>query len=289
LPPIDHPTSTGSPVALDKFRVKTRHFLLLLVSTVGLLSAGCGAPVISDAQPKRADDRITPSELKRFLAVVASLPDGQLPKFPPVLLPPPHWSGTRTLPVSELVKDEETQLIEHRTIDWLVAHCPESRFLKRALRRERMTLEQFIGLYVALGYSLSRSALPEDRELNSILKFGKQVVAVLRRDRRVFSTLTGDEAFVAQEEAGWITLTDRASQLTLVHPENLLLVLENHAELAKLFPPVFSRNQLEEFQSILDDRGIPFDEPSTAESDAHIPWSRSDAIVGSDKPVARRP
>lgn len=262
--------------------------LPVLFLVVFFLAAGCSEPEISDAPPKRADDRITSAELMSFLSIIQSLPEGKLSSMPVVFRPPPQWSRNRTLPVHELVKDEEKLLVEHRSIDWLAAHCPDSRFLKRALRREKMTLDQFVGLWLALGITASRAALADDRDLEEILLYGKIAVSGLKRDHRIFSVLGEDEAFVVQEEASWVTLTHRAETLKLVHPSNLKLVREHREELVAVLPSEFTRNPLEEFSSILDDRGIPFTEAVGGESDQKIPWSRANAIVGIDAPSGAR-
>ncbi len=125
-----------------------------LLSAAVLLGAtflsGCNEPEEVQAVPKRADDRITPAELESFLSIVNSLPEPKRPQIPSVMPAAPQWSRNRTLPVNELVREEEKFRIERESIDWLAARCPQSRFLKRALRRETMTIEQFIGLYRAL-------------------------------------------------------------------------------------------------------------------------------------------
>jgi nucleoside-diphosphate-sugar epimerase len=49
-------------------------------------------------------------------------------------------------------------------------------------------------------------------------------------------------------------------------------------------PEEFRRNPFLEFMTILDERGVPFQEPIGQENDDRIPWSRDQALVGSDAP-----
>jgi len=202
--------------------------------------------------------------------------------MPTILLPAPQWSRNRSLPVIELVKEDEKARIEHSSIDWLAAHCPQSRFLKRALRRERMTIEQFVGLYLALGLSLSRDHVPTDCDLEQIVIRGKQAVADLKKDHQILSSLSEDQACSLQEESGWLAIVDRAARLKVVHPANLALVRQNRERLAGVMPAEFLLNPLQEFTTVLEDRGVPFQEPAGGDSDDHIEWSRDQAIVGSD-------
>src|SRR5262249_50389868 len=126
---------------------------------------GCSEPEEVQSEPKRADDRITTAELESFLSIIDALPERALPQIPPVMAAAPQWTRNRTLPVFELVKEEEKLRFDHESIEWLAAHCPQSRSLKRALQREKMTIRQFVGLYLALGAALSRHNVPVDRDL----------------------------------------------------------------------------------------------------------------------------
>ncbi len=246
------------------------------------IAAGCAEPEFVQPEPKRADDLLTKAEIDSFLAIVDSLPDQKLPKqIPAVILPAPQWNRNRTLPVNELVKEEEKALTDRQSIDWFIAHFPApSRFLKRALRRERMTLEQFVGLYLALGISMSRDRLPADRDLDQILLRGKQAIAELKKDQRPFSSLPEEQAYFLHEQSGWLAIVDRATRLKPVHPGNLLLVREYAERLGAVMPAEFTSNPLLEFSTILDDRGVPFQEPAGQDSDDRIPWNREHVVVG---------
>lgn len=256
-------------------------FTVMLLASILLSSSGCEEPEVVQPEPKRADDRLTQSDIDSFLAIVESLPEQKLPSLPAVMLPAPQWSRNRTLPINELVKEEERVLADRKSIEWYTGHFPQSRFLKRALRRERLTIEQFVGLYLALGTTLSRGRVPADRDLDQILERGKRAIGELRKDQRIFSSLPEEQAYFLHEQSGWLAVVDRASRLKLVHPDNLTLATENETRLRTLLPAEFSRNPLQEFATILDDRGVPFQELSGQETDDHIAWSREKALVGS--------
>ncbi|HLJ12593.1 MAG TPA: hypothetical protein VKU82_15470, partial [Planctomycetaceae bacterium] len=88
---------------------------------------GCEEPEIVQLEPKRADDKLTSAEIESFLSIVDSLSDHKLPPMPQAVLPAPQWSRNRSLPISDLVKEEEKALIERGAIDWMSAHCSQSR------------------------------------------------------------------------------------------------------------------------------------------------------------------
>lgn len=254
---------------------------LLMLGLCGGLS-GCSEPETVDSEPKRADDRITDAEVNSFLAIVEALPDHRLPPLPAVMPNAPQWSHSRTLPVSELVKEEEKSLAARISIERFVTHCPQSRFLKRALRREKMTIDQFVGLYLALGLSVSRSHVPADRDLDQIVNRGKRAIIELKKDSRLFSSLKDDEGFFLREQSGWLAVVDRATRLKQVHSANLDLVQRHRAELERVLPAEFRQNPFLEFGTILDVRGIPFQEPPGEITDDHIAWSRVQALIGND-------
>jgi hypothetical protein len=250
-------------------------------------AAGCAEPEFVQPEPKRADDLLTRADIESFLAIVDSLPDQKLPPIPSVILPAPVWSRNRTLPVNELVKEEEKALSDRQSIDWFIAHFPtQSRFLKRALRREQLTIEQFVGLYLAVGMSLSRDRLPADRDLDQILVRGKRAIAELKKDQRPFSSLPEEQAYFLHEQSGWLSVVDRATRLKPVHPGNLLLVREYAERLGAVMPAEFTCNPMLEFATILDDRGVPFQEPAGQDTDDRIPWARERAVIRTDAAAA---
>ena len=61
------------------------------------------------------------------------------------------------------------------------------------------------------------------------------------------------------------------------------ILLTTTPDLTATFPAEFARNPLGEFAKVLKDTGVPFDEPAGKESDENIPWSREQALVGTDR------
>jgi len=132
-----------------------------------------------------------------------------------------------------------------------------------------MTLEQFVGLYLALGTALYRDSVPAEREIEPILDRGKKAIAELKKDHRIFSTLPEDQAYFLQEQSGWVAVVDRARRVRPVHPANLALVRQHRERLAVGMPAEFLRNPFLEFTTILDERGVAF--PGTARRRARRP------------------
>jgi hypothetical protein len=260
----------------------------IVLALVLTAAAGCEEPETAPEEPKRPVDKLAAADIESFLAIVDGLPDHELPAVPPVNLPAPQWGSSRTLPVNELVAEERKLLVERSSLDWLIEHWPPSRPLNRALRRERLTIPQLVGLYLTIGTALSRDSLPLDRDLEDILIHGNRALEELKKDKRMFSSLSEDSAFALQEQAAWLTIVDRATRLKEVPTENVALVHEYRDKLNAHFPEEFLRNPFAEFAKLIDDQGIPFQEP-VGESDENISWSRATAIIGSDERPAAPP
>lgn len=248
-----------------------------------LAVAGCADEDVAYGNPKQIEDRISADELDSFLRVVEILPDPKLAVFPQVFVAPPQWTTSRTLPVKDLVKEEEKLLQERSGSEALMKHMPHSRFVQRALRREKMSEEHFVALYVAIGMALSREQMPAEFDFEPTLARGSRVVIALKKDVSIFSSLKEDASYTVQEQAAWVSLLNRLQKLRQVPKANVELVGSRRQKLAELFPAEFLRNPLSEFAKVLQDTGVPFDEPLGKESDENIPWSRDHALFGTDK------
>lgn len=266
-----------------------RKLILTAFSLVILLAAGCAEEEFVPGEPKRIDDKLTQEDVDLFLTILNSLPDGKAPAFPTVYLPPPTWNSNRSLPVEELLLEAEKQFSERESLEWLASKCPQSKALKRSYRRNRFTNEEFAGLYLTIGVALSRDALAPGRDPEQLLQQGRKVLDELKKDNRVFSTLSEGARFLVQEQAAWMAVTRRCSWLKRVPEGNLELVRENRAKLKSRFPEEFLRNPLDEFARIIDDQGVPFRESPGRESDDHIPWRLDQALIGTDGPPVANP
>jgi len=255
-----------------------------LLIGLALAPLGCIGEDLEFTEVKRLDEKVTEEELATLLRILDSLPDKKLPELPPVLAPPPVWNQARTLPVHELITEEQALIDEHWSVEWLARNLKRNRPLLRALRREEMTPEQFVGLSLTVGASLARSTLRDDQDLGEISKRGKTAINRLRRTFgvRPFSSLSREASYFVLHQAVWVTRIDRANQLALVPPENIMIVREHWDELAHRFPEEFTTNPLDAVVDLLEERGMPFEE--VGYSDERIEWDPETVLVGHDKP-----
>ena len=188
---------------------------LLLVSLVCSLafSAGCADDTLDYTETKRIDEKVTETELQTFLRIIDSLPEKKLPQMPPVFAPPPEWNQARTLPVNELVNEESNLIEERSSAEFLARQLQRNRPLQRALRREQMTPDQFVGLSLAIGVSLARNTLRDKQNLDKILEKGEAAIDRLKNDNRPFSSLRQEAMYYVLKQAVWITKADRVNRL----------------------------------------------------------------------------
>ncbi len=150
-----------------------RWLFILLLLGIALL-AGCEEPPLEYFEVKRIDEDATAEELEAFLQIAESLPEGKFTKLPSVFPPIPDWNRERTLPVRELVQEEQKTHAERWSATWLANHAPSSKRLERELRRLRMTREQFYGLYLLFGTTLCSSSIEDQKTLERALERGRR-------------------------------------------------------------------------------------------------------------------
>lgn len=281
----DIPTSRQVGLARIVTILRARTVLTLLLCSIGSVwVVGCSDPPLDYLEVKRVDERLTPEELATFLRIVSELPEKTLPALPAVFLPPPEWDTTRTLPVSELIHEEKTLLAERTSIEYLASSLASDRKLARILRRERMTIKQFVGLTMCIGIALSRQSMEEQPDFKDLLETGQRVLKTLERDATPYADYPPERQFLVMQQAGWLTRLARCQQLSIVPEENVQMVGENRAELAKIFPTDFTRHPLASIADPLEETGTPFTEQPGSGSDAEISWNPRTAIVGTDAP-----
>jgi hypothetical protein len=266
---------------------------LVAIAGLGLLAgaAGCDEPPLDYFEVKRIDEAITPAELEAVLDIASKLPGGKLStQFVPYL-PPPDWSLSRTLPVSELLDEERQRHTQRWSAERLAKTLPEARQLDRLLRKHRLTREQFAGLALVLGVTCSADRLAKDRDLALSIQRGTEMVKLLQDDSRVFARLSDDQAHQVLRSAAWLGLIERAKRLTKVAPGNLELTRTHKERLAAVLPEAFQKDPLADFNEILEQTGLPFTEQSESGRDEDLSWSADDAILGtpSDKTPAAIP
>lgn len=249
------------------------------------LFAGCQEDVTYYREVKRIHEKVSESEMQRFVRIVEKLPEKKLPELS-VYRPLPDWIPQRTLPVDELVKEEQKLLERGWDVEWQTEQLKRNRHLVEALRRENTTIEQFAGLTLAIGAALSRSQLREEQDLETILNRGRVVAARLLHDQRTFAKLTRDERYTVLRKAAWLTRLDRASRLADVPPENLALIEKHQKELAAIFPKEFLKNPLDDIADLLEEKGMPFEQLDSSGRDEDLTWDRANAVIGYDKPDA---
>lgn len=251
------------------------------------LCTGCAEVAEERIVVSRYDDKVTEAEFRRFLEVVNRLPDGKLPELPNFFGARPDWATSRTLPVHDLVKEENMQLAFRWDVNLLAKNLGHDRALQRSLRRSNMQLEEFCVLVEAIGISLCRSTLRPDQNLDAILEKSKVTMEELRKDARPFSELSRDDVYEVLRKAVWITRVDRAKRLAAVPPENLALARKHLDEIVAIYPAEFKQNPFDPLTDLLEEQGIPFEELPDSGSDAELEWTEYGVQRGVATPDAQ--
>ena len=147
--------------------------------------------------------------------MIENLPDQKFPELQSVFPPPPDWNPSRTLPVSELINESQELLAERWSVDWQARHFQWNRHLARALQREQLTTQQFIGIAFTLGVAMARQIIREKQDLKKIIEREKEIT-VLQKDLRPFSSLSQEGRHRVLQRAIWISRLERANKLILV-------------------------------------------------------------------------
>ncbi len=273
---------------MDWPRSVCRQLMLLLWASCCLsLVAGCGGEVVV-RETKGVEQKVSPVEFESYQSIINSLPDKKVPELPSTLLPRPHWTQERTLPIQDLVRQENDAFEERWSVEPLARQMEKSKALLRALRREQMTPEQFVGLTLTLGAALSANAVDKKIDLATVVEAGKKHIQELSADQTAFSSLSDEQAHEILTRAAWITVVNRAKQLLLVPPENLMLVRKHREWLDAAFPNDLKQDPLEELSNVMNQRGIPFEEMPESGSDEQIDWDVKNALIGELPPKTVR-
>jgi len=265
-------------------RIGMRAYKTISVILIVLAIVGCEAPEKKFERAKQIDEKVTQAEFEKFQRIVSALPDSKISDFPLVFLSVPQWDPDRSLPVSELVKEEKQRLKQKWKIDSVLRQLKKDRQLTRILRRKKLSLEKFIGLTLALGAALSRSRIENEDDLKTAIKKGEPIVNRLEKDSRSFSALNEEDRQTVLRNAIWITRMHRAIQISKVPPENLALIREHEETILKMLPQQFSKDPLASAVDLLEERGLPFEELKESGFDSDLFWVPKNAIIGTDRP-----
>lgn len=247
--------------------------------------SGCSENSLDYTELKQINEKVTESELKKYLKVIKLLPQNKTPTFPSVYAPAPSWSHIRSLPIEDLVNSEQNNLSQLWDIQRISDHFGiRNRTLKKALHRREMSKDQFISFTLALGLAASRTQLRPDQNLEEIIQKGEKVIHQLQLDKRPFSSLSLEERHRTLHEAMWIARVNRVKHLIQVPPENINLVKSHWNELKDILPPEFLKNPLGDLSDTLEERGIPFTIMESEDSDELLQWTSMNAIIGTDEP-----
>jgi hypothetical protein len=226
---------------------------------------------------KRIDEAVSSEELTALLRIVRSLPDQRPPALPAYFAPPPDWPASRTLPVSELLAEEREAVQAGSDAHALAMLMPADRALDRALKRERMTRPQFVGLLLAVGVAMSRSQLPAEPDYDEAVRRGRAALRELDDDAASFAEYAEDQQFAILQKATWVTRLDRLEKLQRVPASNVRLVRQHRDVLRDVLPPEFLSDPLAAVADFRDETGAPFEELPASGRDAEIRWDAASA------------
>ncbi len=249
-----------------------------LFLTVSCL-AGCAEESEPYLEVKRPSERITADEWAAFRRIVEALPAPKLLEMKTAFPPLPEWQEARSLPVNELVAEERRSLQEAWSPDRHTSMLARNKPLQRLLRREKLTLDQFCGLEIAIGAAINRSQLPDEQSFDAVLRSGQEEIDRLQRDRRLFSGLNLETRHQVLDRAVWLHRYDRAERLREVPLSNVALVREHKNWLLEVMPPRWFQPPWDDVIDHLSERGIPFVELPGSGSDDHLEWSLSDVLA----------
>lgn len=258
-----------------------RAFVAVVLAAV---FSGCAEAPLEYTEVTRLHEPVKDSEAEAFLNVIDALPDRRMPAMNAIFGPPPDWNESRTLPVNDLVREEQARLAERWDVDRLAAEWEGNRALHRALRKQRMTVQQFAGFTLTLGAALSRAGVRENQPLPQLREKGIAEVAQLNEDGRSFASLPEDMRHQVLQRAIWITRLDRTQRLLHVPPENVDLAHRLESRFREIFPEEFTSNPFDGISDLLEEKGLPFLETSAGGYDDELDWNREDAIIGHDTP-----
>ncbi len=265
------------------YRILT--FLNFLSLLIILLMGGCAEEPIPFHEVKHPHERLKVSELNQYLRIVKSLPDKKLPPLPGLFTPVPQWDSNRELSIKGLIKEEKRWLPNRWFSEAVLAKLSNNRALMNALKKENLSIEQFLGLTETIAMAAARTHFEDIDELRVIVRTGKYELAQLSHLEDVFSSFPEEEQYEIIRKAAWLSRLDRAQNLLKVPDENTTL-LQNHWDVLKPYLPEDAlQNPLNDIVDSLLVYGMPFEETPESGFDNKMKWSADDetAYIGRGK------
>ncbi|MBR9802253.1 hypothetical protein GYB59_11425 [bacterium] len=247
-----------------------------------VLLAGCAEdpPIFNEV--KHPHEILKAAEVNQYLKIVHHLPEQRLPRLPTLFAPLPEWDLDRELSVKGLVREElksnESRWFGETTLARLETH----RELKRLLKQENMSIEQFLGLAETINMAAARAHFEELDDLRSITRNGQHEINELMKREEVFSSLPEPEQYEIIRRAAWVTRVNRAHAMLRVPRENASLVLKHYDTLKPYLLDEVLHNPLVNIVDSVKHFGLPFEETPSVGFDADLRWSPNDpqAVVG---------
>lgn len=255
--------------------------VLAMSTTAMLFLVGCAEEKIEFREIHQVDEVLSQSDLDRLYRIAEVLHDEKLPDLPSHFLNEPQWDQNRPASIATLAGEEFARLEATIQLPVFVASLRNNARLNFALKREKMTRAQFVGLVLSVGMAIHRSKLDVSRDLEEYLTVGRTEIQEVKQRNESYATLAIEERMNALEQATWITRVDRVERVSLVPDENVELVVAEYDKLRKIMPADFLVDPLQGINDPLIDFGVPFREIGTTGFDAEMSWRPEDerAIV----------
>lgn len=228
----------------------------------------------------RPDETLAERDLTLLLKVLGHLSPADRERLPVPFLPPPEWAADRTLPIRELVAEDEARLERVWDARDAADRLPAGPDWDALLRGIGMSRAQFCGVLMAFGTASARSRVDARLDLALLAARGRREVGPLRSDDRTFVTLPADEQYHVTRRAAWLTIADRAARLNAVPEANTRLTSRHTDRLSAVLPRVFLSDPLAGLYPRREEIGLPFEEGSV--SDRSLTWNPASAVIGTD-------
>ena len=267
---------------------------ILIAAALGaalvLTAAGCAEPKIEFREVVRLDDALSEADVATLERIAGRLRGGRLPEMCPHFLPAPAWAPDRPASVATLAREELARLREVSRLAPLSESLARDARLAHVLKKERLTLDQYAALVLAVGTASQRARMDGTRDLDAYVRVGRRRMKELAGREDAFATLDPQGQIDALGQATWLTRVDRAERLAKIPPENVTLAAAARPRLEKILPRQFLVSPFAGIGVPLLDAGVPFREDPTAGFDAELFWTRADerAVIGG-KAVAADP